>query len=324
MDKLERIFQLNKLLSNRRTPISRADLTAKLNCSRSTLTRLIKLSRDFLEMPIEFDYDRQGYYLNKTESDSQELPGLWFSSSEIYALLTSHRLLSEINPGILDTYISPLKNRLESLLAHKHAGSKEIFERIRILPTAPRLARVEDFQKMADALVTRHQLRIQYRSRGKDELEERWVSPQRLIYYRDNWYLDAWCHKRKAIRTFSIDRANVSEKGQAAKEVAAELLDQHFTQTYGIFAGAVSDHAQIRFSSKIAQWVADEQWHPDQQYKHLPDGGCEITIPYGNPTELIMDILKYGPEAEVISPPSLRKQVSDKLSQALRKYRKMK
>lgn len=49
-------------------------------------------------------------------------------------------------------------------------------------------------------------MRIRYHSRSKDERTERVVSPQRLIYYRDNWYLDAWDHLREALRSFSIDR----------------------------------------------------------------------------------------------------------------------
>ncbi|MDT8429578.1 MAG: WYL domain-containing protein [Pseudomonadales bacterium] len=52
--------------------------------------------------------------------------------------------------------------------------------------------------------------RIKYSSRSKEELSERWVSPQRLVYYRDNWYLDAWCHLREGLRMFSIDRLDVA------------------------------------------------------------------------------------------------------------------
>lgn len=323
MDKLQRIYRLYRLLNTRRTPVSRERLEKELDCSRATVTRLIRECRDDLHLPIVYDPEQKGYYLDR-EQGKHELPGLWFSAEEIHALLTSHRLLAEVRPGLLAPYISPVKDRLEALLQHRHAGSRDIFDRIRILPVASREARLEDYQRITDALVKRRRLRIQYRSRGKDELSERWVSPQRLIYYRDNWYLDAWCHSRRALRTFAIDRMNVAETGEAAKEVSNQQLDHHFSQSYGIFAGPASDQARLRFSSGAARWVADEQWHPDQQMVVREDGGIEMTVPYSDPTELIMEVLKYGPEVEVLEPADLRKQVQERLSQALRQYRNMK
>lgn len=323
MDKLQRIYRLYRLLNTRRTPVSRDRLEQELDCSRAMAARLIRECRDELHLPIEYDPELKGYYLDR-QKGNHELPGLWFSDEEVHALLTSHRLLTELRPGLLEPYISPLKNGLEALLQHRLAGSREIFERIRILPMASREARLEDYQRITDALVKRRRLRIQYRSRGKDELSERWVSPQRLIYYRDNWYLDAWCHSRWALRTFALDRMNVSESGEVAKEVSSQQLDQHFTRSYGIFAGSACHEARLRFSSDAARWVADEQWHPDQQMEVLEDGGIEMTVPYSDPTELIMDVLKYGPEAEVMEPAALRKQVEERLSQTLRQYRNMK
>src|SRR5690554_2483170 len=206
MDKLERIFLLHRILSARRTPVARQDLQDRLDCKRATLTRIITFSRDYFGSPIVFDRERQGYYLDSRDGKAFELPGLWFSPTEVHALLTSHHLLSNIKPGLLAPHIVPLIERLEGLLRHKRAGSKEALQRLRLLPLAQREARLEDFQKVADALVGRKRVRVQYQSRGKDEMSERWLSPQRLIYYRDNWYLYAWCHLRESIRTFSIDR----------------------------------------------------------------------------------------------------------------------
>ena len=324
MDKFERIFRLHTILGNRRTPIARDELQGRLGCSRATLTRLIKECRDFFHSPIVFDRERQGYLLDKHADDAWQLPGMWFNAEEIHALLTSHRLLAEVRPGLLEPHINPLKERLEALLTHKRAGSREIFERIRILPMAQRAPHLEDFQAIADALVTRKRLRVLYSSRSRDEITERWVSPQRLVYYRDNWYLDAWCHLRQGLRTFSVDRLHAAEKAKAAVDVAEDKLNTHFTHSYGIFAGPATHTAVIRFSGRAATWVADEQWHPQQQVAHLPDGGIELTVPYGDPTELVRDILKHGADAEVIEPRALRELVTEKLSGALRKYRGMK
>lgn len=326
MYKIEHVYKLHQLLSGRKTVLSRTELEARLDIPKSSLTRLLNVCKNRLGMPIEFDRERGGYCYDQTGTATYELPGLWFNAPELVALLTSHRLLAEIQPGILKPWIDPLQERIESLLENKHAGSKEIWKRIRILPMANRESRLEDFQRCTDALVNRKQLRILYRSRSNlNETDfERWVSPQRLIYYRDNWYLDAWCHKRRALRTFALERMNVLEAGDKAIDVVDTKLDAHLTSSYGIFAGAATRKAVIRFSSHMAEWVAQEQWHPQQESQHIADGKWELTVPYHNPTELIMDILKYGADAEVIAPPELRAQLQEKLSLALRQYRKMK
>ena len=323
MYQLEHVYKLHRLLHRRRTVLSRAELLAALEISKSTLTRLLKLCQDRLGMPVVFDRARGGYCYQLQAGETYALPGLWFNSSELVALLTSHRLLNAVQPGVLKPWLDPLQQRIADLLENKHAGSKDVWERIKILPVANRESRLEDFQSCADALVTRKRLRILYRSRSNpdDSDFERQVSPQRLIYYRDNWYLDAWCHKRKALRTFALDRMNVLDAAEAAVDVDAAKLDRHLTSAYGIFAGAASNKATLHFSSHAAEWVAQELWHPQQVSRHLGDGRWELVVPYHNPTELLMDILKYGPEVEVVGPDTLREAVKDSLSRTLRQYR---
>lgn len=324
MDKIDNVYRLHKLLKGRKTPMSHQEIEARLEVSRATVTRLLRYCRDTLQMPINLDREVGGYTYDEKERDTYELPGLWFNPPELVGLLTSHHMLQKIQPGFFQQHIEPLKSRIERLLENRHAGSKEVFHRIRILPMANRIAKLEDFQKVADALVRRKQLRIQYSSRSKDQITERWVSPQRLVYYRDNWYLDAWCHLRSELRIFALDRMNVSEIDGAAQDISDREIDEHVSHTYGIFSGPATNRATIHFSGDAARWVADELWHPEQESNDLTGGRWELVIPYGNPIELIRDILKYGPDAEVISPPELRTAVADKLSQALGKYRKIK
>ncbi|MDT8399030.1 MAG: WYL domain-containing transcriptional regulator [Pseudomonadales bacterium] len=322
MDRFDRIYKLHGILKGRRTPISRRRLEEELECSRASVKRIIEDMRNYLNAPVIYDRARKGYLLDLKAGETFELPGLWFNAPEVFALLTTHRLLSQVQPGLLEHHVAPFRDRLEALLKNRHAGSGEIFRRVRILQMAPRATDVEMFQKMAGALLRRQQVRILYHSRSGDEITERWVSPQRVVYYRDNWYLDAWCHLRNDLRSFAMDSIASVQLGEAAKDISEQTLDEHFTQAYGIFAGPAKHQAVIRFSGMAARWVADEQWHPEQQSRLLPDGGLEITVPYGDPRELVRDILKYGPDAEVLAPESLRDLMTEKLDQTIKKYKK--
>ena len=69
-----------------------------------------------------------------------------------------------------------------------------------------------------------------------------------------------------------------------------------------------------------ARWVADEHWHSRQQGRFLADGRYELKVPYSVSRELLMDVLHYGSDAEIVEPQSLREQAKALLSLALSNY----
>lgn len=323
MDKFDRIFELHQLLNNSRYPVALETIQSKLNCSESTARRAIRQLRDTLGAPLEYDPDRNGYYYDTSIQGPYELPGLWFNAEELHALLAAQQVLDNLQPGILTSHIAPLKKRLQNLLAHRHSGHPDIGRRIRILQMATRPTEMNHFRQVASAVLQRRQLRILYHGRARDQTSERTISPQRLIHYRSNWYLDAYCHLRNQLRSFALDRLHpVETLATPAREIPDTELDAHYAESYGIFAGQPAHTAHLRFTPQAARWVADEQWHPRQQGEVLSDGSYELRIPYSDPRELIMDILKYGPEVRVIAPPALRDQIMKSLSETLRNYEK--
>jgi len=320
VDRFDRIFQLNKILQSSRHPVSRQRLEAELECSRATAKRAIEDLRDFLGAPIKYDRERNGYYYDSREQPLYELPGLWFNDSELYALLSAQHLLASAQPGLMDALLGPLVRRIDGILANQYAGSGEIGRRVRIVQMAARPAG-EFFQTVAGALAERRRVQLSYYSRARDQLSERQVSPQRLVHYRDNWYLDAWCHLRQGLRSFALDAIRSARVlDQPALDIGEPEMDEHFSSAYGIFAGTADQTAVLHFTKERARWVAQERWHSDQQGRFLEDGRYELRVPYRDPRELIMDILKHGPEVEVIAPEGLRQAVAGQLAAALASY----
>jgi predicted DNA-binding transcriptional regulator YafY len=162
---------------------------------------------------------------------------------------------------------------------------------------------------------------IDYHARSTDQASQREISPQRLVHYRYNWYLDAWCHTREALRSFSVDAIRRLEVIDArAIDVPEEKLDAVLGSGYGIFGGEEVKWATLRFTPKLARWLATERWHEKQKTRLLEDGSFELTVPYSNDTELLMDILKYGAECEVVGPEELRGKLVSAISDALGRY----
>jgi len=325
VDRLQRIYKLHSVISSRRHPVSRSTLEQKLECSRATVKRIIQEMKLYFNAPLEYDRERNGYYYDTQNGKTFELPGVWFNAAELHALLTTQQLLEQAQPGLLDGHLKPLRERIEKLLAAGQHDSGEIAKRVRILRMSGRSMSSEQFQTVAGALLQRKRLAIRYHGRGNDTETRREISPQRLTHYRDNWYLDAWCHQRNGLRSFAVDRLREAQQlDQAAQDIAEGKLDAHFASSYGIFAGAPKHTAVLRFTAERARWVAEEQWHPQQQGRILEDGSYELRIPYSDPRELSMDILKHGAEVDVVAPVELRREVLEQLRKAITRYERKK
>lgn len=320
MTRSERFATIERLLQTRRA-LRFDDLQGILEVSRATLHRDLQYLRDRMRVPILCDRNT-GIYRIDNNADRYELPGMWFSAKEIHALLSMQQLLSSIDPGgVLNEQIAPLQERLLTLLESKSYPADTITRRVRILCAAPRHHASRHFQTIASALMERQRLQIRYLARSHEAANERKISPQRLIHYRDNWYLDAWCHLRDELRRFSIDAIQAAEiLPETACEIADDELDQALAASYGIFSGVAVQWATLLFTAERARWVAAEHWHPEQQGEFLPDGRYQLRVPYSRDPELIMDILKYGPDCEVMGPEKLREKVVGLLKAAVGRY----
>ncbi len=321
MDRYERILTLHRTLKTARYPVSLQRLMEELQCSRATVYRDIAFLRDALGAPIETNDDPPGFHYHADEAERFELPGLWLTSDELHALLAAHQLLARTGPGVLSSALAPLKSRIDGLLAEQTGGKRFPVERVRVIGAATRMLDETSFRTIATAVLERRRLEFEYRARSTDALTRRAVSPQRLTHYRDNWYLDAWDHERDALRSFAVDRIRHPHRlEQLADDRPEAELDAHLSSSYGIFSGAPKAVATIRFSAHAARWVADEHWHSKQQGRWLENGGFELQLPYSNPKELLMDVMRYGPDAEVLDPPSLRSEARIMLQLALSAY----
>lgn len=325
MDRTERFYKIDQLLSEHRVvPFSMFE--ERLGVSRATIKRDLEYLRNRLHAPIIWDREKGGYRFESPQQGAAqyELPGLWFSPAEIHALLTMQHLLSGIDgAGLLAMHVKPLQARLSSLLDAGNGESDEIRKRIRILGMAGRSMVLDHFAVVASALLRRKRLLIGYYVRGRDEVTEREISPQRLVHYRENWYLDAWCHLRNELRSFAVDAVRRAEiVDTPARNIPERTLEQVLGASYGIFSGTKVQRAKLLFSRERARWVANERWHPRQKGQMLADGRYVLEIPYSDTRELLMDILKFGPDVEVIDPKELRELVAIRIESMASLYRK--
>jgi len=319
VDRTERFYRIRQRLVEKGS-LSRREIEEDLEISHATFKRDIEYLRDRLNVPIIWSRERAAYVLDPA-AEQAELPGVWFSPAEIYALLEIDHLLGTLGGGGLARQLAPLRTRLAGLLEGKDHGHAEIRRRIRVLALGSRRVDRDVFEALSLGLLTRKQVFIRHLKRGDGGITERTVSPQRLVHYRYNWYLDAWCHTRKDLRTFAVDAIRQARVTEApAREVPDAALDRVLGAGYGIFAGAETETAVLRFTPDSARWVADEVWHSKQVGRIEADGSYVLELPYSREHELVMDLLRHGAGVEVLAPPALRERVASELAAAAHQY----
>lgn len=328
MDRTERFYKIEMLIRNR-GGVSFEDLQQELEVSRATLKRDLQYLRERMDAPIVYERADNLYRFGAAaglnghgRQRSHELPGVWFSDTEIHALLTMHQLIQGLDgAGVLGRHLQPLLDKLHGMLGASESESREMMKRVKIVSPARRAVPSRQFEAVGSALLKRRRLEMTYFTRGKKSESLRTVSPQRLIHYRNTWYLDAWCHDSEGLRRFALDAMlSVRLLDSRAKEVAMKTVEAELDGGYGIFSGKTLQQATLLFDREAAQWVAHEEWHPEQQLKPLPDGSVEMRLPYADPTELVMDILRHGPQVKVVAPAALARRVADQLKAAAGQY----
>jgi predicted DNA-binding transcriptional regulator YafY len=315
MDRTERFHLIDRLLATKKV-VTRRQFMEALEVSPATFKRDLEYLRDRLGAPIAWNREAGGYeYRVKAGDRPFQLPGLWFNDSEAEALLTMDAMLDQLQPGLLGRHVEPLRARLQSLLEQGDVEGAEVRKRVRMLPQAARVPTSGVFETIAAGTLKRRRVAIRYDARSTGEATERTISPQRLVHYRDNWYVDAWCHMRDGLRKFAVDAiATAHLLDDKAKAVDMRDVEREFNSGYGIFGGTKVSWATLRFNAARARWVKSERWHPEQRGRLDAEGRWILEVPFTDPRELMMDILKFGADVEVLSPPELVKAIEGEVA----------
>ena len=328
-----RLYRIETLI-RARGHVSFKTLLEELEVSPATLKRDLEYLRSRLGAPIEYDRELNGYRFGSTDyaGPRHELPGLWFDEAELYSLLMAQQLLAGLDSdGLLSRHLQPLLDRIHELLKSGtaaadggagEAAAERLMKRVKIVSALRRPVPSRFFERVSTALLARQRLQLRYLTRARREVGEREVSPQRLVHYRNTWYLDAWCHRVDGLRRFALDAIEdatvLSDK--PARDVAMKKVQGAMDAGYGIYAGGTQRWAVLRFNAQAAQWASREEWHPAQQGSWLADGRYELRLPYVDDTELVMDVLRQGEQVQVVSPPALVLAVRRRLAAAAALY----
>ena len=307
MSTKENANKLYRYLSDTRIKRTESEILEKFGYSQSTLNRAIRELR--IQGITVLPPSNGGYKLLNHQKNLPKFADTFVNHEDLLLLIQSMELLKPMaNRGQFNELIQPIVDKLKIILPNGHEHQ---FDFIDSFSHGERRCSSEIFQKILSALSTKQRMNIKYQTRNKGDknISTREISPQKILRYRSNWYLIAYCHWRKGLRLFSFDNiihAEIIEKNSL--QISAEEINQYYQETYGIFSGKQIDTAVLKFYSPTSLWVKNEYWHPKQQGTfNEEDESYQLSIPIGEHlTELVMELAKYGKDLEVIKPPRLK------------------
>ena len=314
-----RIVRLHEILNGRSTPIQSVALQEALGCSRSTLQRMLTRLRDELHAPV-IHVAEQGYGYDVT-AGLYELPGMWLETDELASLMVVDALLARLESGVLQSQARLLRAQIEVLLGQavvdESVDAARLRDRLQIVTPRFLAQRPEIFAAVCDATLHGQRLSFSDYARKKGEPPTRLVSPQRLLYFHENWFLQAWCHDVETMHVFALARLHHLKQVAGKVHVVDSQVVEH-----GRLPGTtpIRHVARLRFSPSAAASVAGEFWHPEQHGQFATDGSYELSVPYSEVQDILGQILSHGVAVFVESPKSLRRSVVKALNRASARY----
>ncbi len=297
-----------------------ATLASECELSPKTAQRAIDFMRDRLRAPLEYVAAKRGY---RYDDDSFELPPDWVGPEEFASLLLSFRLSSLIPDKELKETLRELLEDLIRMNVGRQVRLSDIEAKVSLKNVEYARVPGEIFHQVFDALLAERSLRLDYRSPHRGKATSRDVFPLHLLCYMGNWHLIAYCSLRGELRDFSLARIRRVElaPGPVACPVSSGELKEHLRQSFGIMSGPKRHRVELRFAPEVADFVAEQVWHPDQQESRDEDGGIRLSFPVADFREIRREVFKFGAAVEVLAPAELRDDLRSEIEKMNAVYR---
>ena len=227
VNRLERVHKIDEMIMHKGcVPVH--DFLSALNISLATFKRDLEYLRETLQAPIHWSRDLGGYTyaVTKKRKTNYQLPSLWFNSTEIVALLSIKRALKQVRAGVLWPQLQALQSRVSALCSSQGDAPGVVEKRIRFLPADVWPEVSPCFETVANAVVKRHQLRIELAGRSGKRGVSHQISPQRLTFSGQHWLLESVVHPGNERWLLKLsDIQGVHALSEKAKDLSMAALD---------------------------------------------------------------------------------------------------
>jgi proteasome accessory factor B len=300
---LERMLRIHQALQSGKFP-NASTLAREIEVATKTIHRDIEFMRDRLGLPVEYDSARIGYRYTEEVS---AFPNIQITEGELFALIVAEKALQQYRGTSFEKPIlSAIRKMEQSLPDTISLNLADIGQTISFRTRAEPILNLQIFDALAKAAARRQQIELAYRKPGQQQPEKRLVDPYHLANINGEWYLFAYDHARKDIRTFVPARVqSVTPTGRTFERPQKFSLEKRLRDSFGVHSGQGEYEVVIRFNARAADYVREKKWHESQQLRELKGGGVELRMKLSSLMEVERWILSWGGDATVVKPREL-------------------
>ncbi|MEO7002101.1 MAG: YafY family protein [Ktedonobacterales bacterium] len=258
-----------------------------------------------------------------TLMDGYFLPPLSFSADEAMLLL----LGSDVMARSFDTHYraaaqSASRKIIGMLPDQQRQDVAALRERIRFIAggitgdASPHAAEQALLHLLRQAVVDCATVRFLYHTRHTaDETpahRSREADPYGLFFLSGAWYLSAYCHLRHDVRNFRLERMDdLALTGQMfTRPTDLQLRRRDLMESESITL-------RLLFAPEVVRWVRESPSFYAIAEEETPDG-LLMTLRVRHVSEILPWILRWGGQARVLEPASLRQRVAEEAAAMLR------
>ncbi len=283
-------------------------LAQEMEVSAKSIHRDLEFMRDRLDLPLEYDAAHGGYHYTETVS---AFPTLQITEGELFALLVAEKALQQYRGTNFEKpLLSAFKKMSASLPDTISLNLADWEQSISFRTRAEPVVNLEIFDALGKATAQRQQLELTYRKAGQREPELRVVDPYHLANINGEWYLFAFDHLRKDVRTFVPARIKAMKPtGKTFARPQKFSLEKRLRDSFGVHSAQGEFQVAIRFSETVADYIREKKWHDSQELIELKDGGVELRLKLSSLPEVERWVLGWGGNAVVLKPAELAEMV---------------
>ena len=310
------MLRIHQLLQSEKFP-NASTLAREIEVATKTIHRDIEFMRDRLNLPIEFNSTRNGYFYS---GEVSAFPTMQITEGELFALVVAEKALQQYRGTTFEKpLLSAIKKMEQSLPDTISLNLADIEQTISFRTRAEPILDLKIFDALAKAVARREQLELNYRKPGAKNPEARIVDPYHLANVNGEWFLFAFDHARNDIRKFVPARIQaIQPTGKTFERSKKFSLEKELRDSFGVHSGEGEFDVMIQFNARAADYIREKKWHESQQLRELKNGGVELRLKLSSLVEIERWILSWGGDAVAIKPKQLIETIKESAKKLLR------
>jgi predicted DNA-binding transcriptional regulator YafY len=321
-EQLGRQWRIIQTLINSKLGKSAAQLSEELECHPRTVYRDLE-ALQVAGFPIYTEKVEGKNLWSLLDTVKHQIP-IPFSLPELMALYFSSDMLKVFKETVFYDSLESLFKKIKTTIPPESRNYLDAVEQTLHLGHKP-FKEYGNFKEIInrvnESAIKKRSIDMVYYTMSRKKESRRKVDPYRVWFFSGTFYLIGFCHERKEVRIFALDRIKMLHQTNEPFEVPEDFdFDDFMGPSFGVFQGEPVS-VKIWFAPDVAGYIKEKTWHESQEIEEQDDGSLIFEAKVAGTDEIKFWIMNWGSNAQVLEPESLRDEIWEEAEAMTEKYK---